>query len=154
MSKKPLKTITPPERKMRYHPTGGIKSKTPYVNGKKHGVKITYYANGGVESNSSYLNGEVCGLERWWDKKGVKEMERLGIETKTHGRWGETCWHKSGLKSKELCYLKGKMSARIKWDEGGNVTEVNFPYISKITKNEQKSLDPNRTRINGMKKEI
>ncbi|MBR2111650.1 MAG: hypothetical protein IJ950_01645 [Helicobacter sp.] len=69
------------EIKVAYYENGNVKSKTPFVNGKKHGMgkkywangKLRYkypYKNGKLRFEASYKNGKAHGIRKIYDEKG------------------------------------------------------------------------------------
>ena len=87
-------------------------TKTPYVEGKKHGTEIRYHSSGKKTKETSYVEGKRHGLEIWY---GVpfysdKQMEIPYVDGKKHGT--EIHYHKYGSKKTEIVYENGKEISR------------------------------------------
>ncbi len=72
--------------------------------------------------------GKQHGLETGWDVNGQKKWQEIYKRGKVLGV--RTWWFRNGERKEEIYYIGGKVYARIKWDDEGNVIEVDFPSQS------------------------
>ncbi len=112
------------EIKVTRYTNGRISSKTPYVNGKKHGVDSRWFKNGKKEIERMWKEDKRHGMYSGWYENGQKRWEEMWKEGKQHGV--ETSWYENGEREEEIYYIAGKVYARIGWDEEGNVTKAKF----------------------------
>ncbi len=148
MSNKALKTQLKSTVKTKYHPNGQVMSKTPYVNGKKHGIETVWYEDGSKEWEITWVEGKRHGLDMGRHENGDKEWLITWVDGKKHGvetewwesdrKWSETTrkggkrhgiitwWHRNGKKEKEIYYHCDDEYIAIHYDEEGNLTETNF----------------------------
>jgi len=54
--------------------------KTPYVNGKIHGVVFFYYESGAIAVTAPYVNGLRHGVERFYDESGEQTERKIFAE--------------------------------------------------------------------------
>ncbi len=133
---------------------GEMKSKTPYVDGKKHGVDTGWHENGRKSYEKMWRDGNSHGVEIGWYESRLKHWEKMRKDGKEHGRgtwwWDngqkrweimwrdgehhgmDTTWDYNGQKRIEAYYIRDKEYAIIEWDEEGNITSVKFPIHSPI----------------------
>ncbi len=154
-----------------YHFNGQIKSKSPYVGGKRHGAHRVWLADGSKKFESTCWKGRMHGMKAWWRKNGQIDMRemwregsRYGIQThwyengekyrqetwrgeKKHGL--QIFWHENGSKWYEIYYLHNKEYAKIKWDEEGKVIGVKFQPYNPITKPQPNPIAELKKRIKG-----
>ncbi len=107
------------------HENGKVKSKIPYVNGKKHGAQTEWWHNGQVQRRETRRDGAKHGADRWWFIDGNKWTETIHVNGKKHGMM--TVWYGYGRKEREIYYILDREYARIEWDAEGNATEVTVP---------------------------
>ncbi len=88
-------------------------------------IKTSHYHGGKVESKTPYVNGKQHGMERWWYESGKKYTEEMWRDGKLHGV--ETWWYESGQKKKEIYHIADKEYALLNWNEGGNIAVANIP---------------------------
>ncbi len=109
---------------------GKIKSKTPIVNDKIHGIVEWWYESGTKMWEAAWVAGKHHGKYTDWEDNEQKNWETTWRDGKEHGV--ETCWNPVG-KQKEVYRIHGEKYAQIGWDKEGNVTIANFPRSSIIT---------------------
>lgn len=109
-------------------PTREIQSKTPYVDGKTHGVSIYWGRGESKQRQRMSSNGKTHGMETWWWENGNKRNELMWRNDIRHGM--ETDLYESGDKRWEIYYFRGEAYAMIAWDKYGNVTIANFPEVT------------------------
>ncbi len=120
--------------------SGKLKSKIPYRKPKGitwlghtlNGLEIMWYESGRKSEERKWKEGKEHGVVSWWHENGERWWEATWRHSKKHGL--TTRWLESGERRKEIYYIAGKESARIEWDEEGNVTEVkvSIPSINAI----------------------
>ncbi len=152
MSKNTHKTHDSPlqnKPKVEYYPDGKIKSKVPYVDGKKHGLERRWNEKGVIYSKTTWVDGkkhglltyrhengdkywvetlregERHGLKRWWWESGKQELQVTENNGERQGV--QTWWWERGGKQQEDYCLRDEVYARIEWSPEGNVNEVKFP---------------------------
>ncbi len=129
--KKFTKVRNSPSIETKYHPNGEVESKTPYVNGKKHGAATWWNEDGKKYLEQMWRDGKKHGLETWWYISGKKWQE---IPRQAGERYGvKTSWWESGQKEREIYQFGSKDYAHIQWDESGNVTEISLPKTTIIS---------------------
>ncbi len=153
MTEEIIKISNNTEIKVTHHKYGDIESKTPYVAGKKHGMKTEWYERGQKEREVMWKNGKKHGMEIEWWANGKKYAEITHRDGLWHGVWTEwredgtkwqeetrkdgelhgleTQWYEDGKKKEEVYYSHDEEIGGMKWDEEGNVTEINFHPSSK-----------------------
>lgn len=62
--------------KKSYHDNGQLKYKTPYLNGKIHGVIKGYYNRGSLLFEIPYVNDKIHGVEKGYHSNGNLSYER------------------------------------------------------------------------------
>ncbi len=99
---------------------------------KTHNIRteITRYRSGKIRSKYPYVNGKKHGLGEWRWESGQKRRESTRKEGKLRGM--ETEWYENGQKWGEIYYIEDKEYAWIEWNVKGNITAVNFPPRSPI----------------------
>ncbi len=117
--------LTENNQKITLDSNGMVRSKTPYVNGKKHGAQRWWYENGSKSRKTMWKNGVEHGSETWWGQKGQKFFEQTWKHGEKHGI--ETWWHGNNKRRKEAYYVLGKESAWILWSEEWSVINARFP---------------------------
>ncbi len=110
---------------IKHHSDGKVKSKTPYVNDKEHGLETRWRTDSSKWYEKMWIEGKQQGLETWWHENGEKWYEQMWIEGKKHGV--ETRWYKNGTKTQEVYFIRDEIYARIGWDEVADVTEAKLP---------------------------
>ncbi len=100
-------------------------SKTPFVNGKTHGVETWWYESGHKRHEEMWIEGKKHGMHTWWHENGRKRMEVMWRDNGRHGI--ETVWLENGKKWQEMYYFQGDALARIEWAEDGSVSELSLP---------------------------
>ncbi len=87
-------------------------------------VEITHHTNGTVTSKSPYVNGKIHGLETGWDENGQKRRETMYRDGKFHGT--SSWWNENGAKVWETYSQHDEEYSRMEWNEKRNVTRVKF----------------------------
>ncbi len=122
MSKKtPKKRTRHPQskEKVKYHPNGEIMSKTPYVNGKKHGKETGWREDGKKEWGKMWKGDKQHGAATGWYKSGSKHWEDIYVDDEPHGI--QTAWYESGAKQSAEMWKNGKKhGAATGWREDGS----------------------------------
>ncbi len=138
MNKKIHKINNPPPKvgiEIEYHSNGKIASKSAYVNDIWHGVEIDWDENGQKRVERTWKEGKIHGVDRLWCENGQKNYETT---LRNHIERGiRTRWYEDGQKEYEVYYIRNKVSARIDWDEEGNVVKID---LSKATTNAIRKL--------------
>ncbi len=88
-------------------------------------IETLRHDNGEIESKTPYVDGEKHGLETEWDENGVKKWENIWVDGKQHGVMG--WWAGNGSKLMEVYYTHNKLSASIQWNEKKKVAVAIFP---------------------------
>lgn len=60
-----------------YYPSGGFRCKTPYADGKIHGREKMYYPSGALEQETPYVNGQEHGIQKVYYENGLLRYEEL-----------------------------------------------------------------------------
>ncbi len=124
MSKKIDKTKKPQPKstvKTKHYPSGNIKSKTPYVSGKRHGMETQWDGAGRKWTERTWKDGKQHGMETQWRDDGTKLYEEMWKDDKQHGL--ETWRHNSGDKWSETMYKNGKKHGLETWcHENGTIS--------------------------------
>jgi antitoxin component YwqK of YwqJK toxin-antitoxin module len=125
-------------------PSGRIKAKIPYVNGKIHGEVIKYWdVNGSpVQARLQYRQGKKHGSMKTWHHNGNILSERSYVNDKLEGgdtgyhpaREGKVktirSWHNNKLEGREMRYdSQGRLRSEFNWHQGkkhGYVTVYGF----------------------------
>ncbi len=146
ISKKPPEITNPNRVKTTRHENGKVKSKIPYVNGKKHGVETEWFTDGSKWFERMWVSGKRHGDTTYWYKNGGKRWDGYYLGRKQHGMditWredgsksrGKTCkndknhgldtsWWASGNKSIQTMRLGGKEhGVETRWDKSGMKVE-------------------------------
>ncbi len=94
------------EIKTTHHDNGEVKSKVPYVNGKKQGVATEWLADGTKYIAQMWMDGKKQGVETWWWDNGMKRRELMYRDGKQHGldRW----WWDNGKNLSKTTWVDGK----------------------------------------------
>ncbi len=98
-------------------------------NGTK--IKTTHYDNGKVQSKTPYVNGKKHGLETEWWESGQKHWERMLRKNKKHGV--NTVWRENGTRMWEVTYAYGKNMGS--WFGGIRMVRRKWKCIIIIKKN-------------------
>jgi antitoxin component YwqK of YwqJK toxin-antitoxin module len=53
-----------------YWGNGKLRSETPRVGGKRHGLQRWWYSNGQLGSEKPYVDGVVHGMAKYWNRNG------------------------------------------------------------------------------------
>ncbi len=109
------------------HENEGVLSETPYVNGKKHGMRLWWDENGQKYREEMWIDGKLHGMNTLWNKDGAKWLERTWRNGNLHGT--ETWRWDNGEIQREIYYIAGKEYTRIEWNENGGIIKVNFPPL-------------------------
>ncbi len=130
MTSKIIKINDDTKIKITRHSNGGVQSETPYMNGKKHGMRLGRNEDGTKCWEEMWMDGKLHGMNTLWNKDGTKWLERTWRNGNLHGT--ETRWFEDGQKMHEVMWRDGKeytRSARIEWNENGGIIKVNFPPL-------------------------
>ncbi len=111
--------------KTTYHLNGTVKSKTPYVSGKRHGMATWRKDNAQKRSEIMWKDEKRHGMATWWDEDGIKQYEVTYVDDKQHGVYTE--WYENGMKRWEKYFVCDEEYARIEWDVTGNVLRSDLP---------------------------
>ncbi len=105
-----------------HHSNGKVKSKTYYVNDKRHGAQIGWYENGVKWREQMWRDGKKHGVETYWRDNGTKGWVEMWRDGERHGV--ATGWHENGLKRGEECFVNNAPYAGIEWNKEGNATRA------------------------------
>lgn len=64
---------------LKYYPTGELKEKTPYVNGRRHGYYELYFESGQINSQMKFVEGSLKDTAKIWYANG--NIKSLSVET-------------------------------------------------------------------------
>ena len=110
------------------HDNNRIKTKTEYVNGKRHGVVMKWYPDGIVMDVRYYTRGAKVGVHTGWWPNGEIKFSYAFKEGLYHGGFRE--WYDTGQPSKAFYYQDGRETGAQKgWRENGKL------YINLVYKN-------------------
>ncbi len=59
---------------IKYHPNGETWRKTPYVNGKKHGMEFAWHENGTKAEEMYYLQRNTSARMTWNEEESVTKL--------------------------------------------------------------------------------
>ncbi len=105
---------------------GGVKSKTPYVNGKKHGTEIRWYYTAQKSREVMWRDGKKHGSETDWAHDGTKWCEVTWVNGERHG--AQTMWLERDRKESETIFRNEKIHGiATSWGEDG--TTVEYYYV-------------------------
>ena len=107
-------------------PSGALKAKQSFYNGKEEGLLSTYYENGKIDSRRYYHNGEKDSVNAGWWINGNPRYEYHFKNGVYEGNFKE--WYLSGKPLKHIIYHNGKEESGKGWRENGKV------YMSFVTR--------------------
>ena len=100
---------------LHYHiPTGSLRSRIEFVDGKRHGVDEEWYLNGVLFTRSHYVNNRKCGPDELWHVNGTQVLQQFYFNDEPHGQWIE--WNKYGV-----------LVLTQTWDHGKLCDQLNGP---------------------------
>ena len=101
-----------------------IKSKTHWVNGKRHGKQISWFENGKIKEVRYYKNNRKDGHHQGWFADGTPRFEYNFIDSQYHGSFKE--WYPNGSIAAEHHYDMGKESGSQKVYEANGQIRANY----------------------------
>lgn len=106
-----------------------IKSRTEYLNGKKHGNEQHWYANGSQLSERSYAGGFKVGVHKsWWSSGDLKFEYHFNNNGEFHGNVKE--WFESGKVFRDFNYDSGKeVGLQRMWKIDGRI-KANYEVVN------------------------
>jgi len=110
-----------------YFPSGSVKARQPFFNGKEEGLVSTFYENGNKDARRFYHNGEKDSINMGWWINGTPRFEYHFKNGIYEGDFKE--WYVSGKPLKHIIYHNGKEQSGTGWRENGKV------YMSFVTRN-------------------
>ncbi len=137
MPKESTKVNADTKIKITRYDSGEVEYKTPYVNGKKHGVETMWDESGQKLWEIMWVDDKRHGMETQWDENGRKWYEKMWRHEIEHGM--ETGWYQSGRKYYETMLINHEKYAQIHWDGEGNVVGVNIAILIKTKNQKQKN---------------
>ncbi len=109
-----------------YFPSGSLRSKQSFYNGKEEGLLSTYYENGNKDTRRYYHAGEKDSTNLGWWPNGNQSFEYHFRNGVYEGDFKE--WYASGKPVKHIVYHNGQEQSGIGWRENGKV------YMSFVVK--------------------
>jgi antitoxin component YwqK of YwqJK toxin-antitoxin module len=109
-----------------YFPSGQLRSKQSFYNGKEEGLLATYYENGNKDTRRYYHAGEKDSINLGWWPNGNPGFEYHFRNGVYEGDFKE--WYANGKPLKHLVYHNGKEQSGTGWRENGKV------YMSFVVK--------------------
>jgi len=90
----------------------GVRNKTPYVRGKRHGTVTWWRADGSRECEFPYVNGKAHGTATFCRADGTRWCETPYVNGKAHG--SETWWLADGARE-VIPYVNDKRHGTATW---------------------------------------
>lgn len=109
-----------------YFPSGQLRSKQSFYQGKEEGLLSTYYENGNKDTRRYYHAGEKDSTNQGWWPNGNPSFEYHFKNGVYEGDFKE--WYTSGKPLKHLVYCNGEEQSGTGWRENGKV------YMSFVVK--------------------
>ncbi|TBN04788.1 hypothetical protein EYD45_05880 [Hyunsoonleella flava] len=105
-----------------------IKSRTEYLNGKKHGNEQQWYTNGSQLSERFYSEGFKVGVHKsWWSSGNLKFEYHFNDKGEFHGAVKE--WYESGQVFQDFNYKEGKEAGKQRmWKPDGSI-KANYEVV-------------------------
>ncbi len=102
------------------HRNGVLKSRTAYINGRKHGMSFGWHTNGVLQVQDRFAGGKPHGLHILWDREHRRVAEGLLVEGKYEGVYRK--WHTNGNLAAEARFLHGAPDGLSRsWHENGKL---------------------------------
>lgn len=87
------------------YPSGELKSKSPYWQGKLEGTATGWYENGHLQFERKYVTGRKHDIHLGWYADGTQHFEYRFVEGKNEGNHKE--WMASGQLYRDFNYVNG-----------------------------------------------
>ena len=100
-------------------PSGILKTRQTFLDGKEEGLLTTYYEDGQKDSQRFYHKGEKDSINRGWWANGNPRFEYHFKDGVYEGDFKE--WYSSGKPLKHIIYKDGKEQSGKGWRENGKV---------------------------------
>ncbi len=109
-----------------FYPTGGIKSITPYVDGKRHGLEQKYYESGSLQAENIYVKNDLKGICKEFYPTG--ELKRSADYEKGQLEGVTKVYFPNGALKQQWNYSHAILSgSQLTYGEDGQVkTEDNY----------------------------
>lgn len=143
MAQNTSKIRNPNRVEAKRYANGRLNFKTPYKNGKRHGLSIGWEESGEKSWEINWRQGKIHGLETGWRENGEK-WELTWKDGKQHGF--VTYWKGNGRIKGEVYRTQDK-ECTLEWDDEAIVTKANFPIRSNPTSNINKTFFLNQELI-------
>jgi antitoxin component YwqK of YwqJK toxin-antitoxin module len=93
-----------------YWENGQLRSETPRVGGKRHGMEKWWHPNGQLDSEYPYASGMLHGMMKYWHPNGQQESEQSYVDGKLHGmaKW----WRQDGDVDEFCLYNQNEQVAK------------------------------------------
>ena len=86
--------------------------------GTAHGPAAAWHPDGGRRNETHWLQGRKHGRDLSWDESGVRREEANWVDGRLHGT--STSWNAAGGRERETDYAYGKREGRVVvWDDAG-----------------------------------
>ena len=103
-----------------YYANGKIYSKSPYENGKRHGIQKKYFINGNPSYEINYQNGELSGDYKSYYINGNINETGQSLENFYNGAWKS--YYSNGTLKIDYTYNKGYLDGLYKYyDTDGKI---------------------------------
>ena len=109
-----------------FYPSGSLKSRQSFYNGKDEGLVVSYYEDGSKDARRFYHNGEKDSINQGWWPNGNPRFEYHFKNGVYEGDFKE--WYQSGKPLKHIVYHDGKEQSGKGWRENGKL------YMSFVVK--------------------
>jgi antitoxin component YwqK of YwqJK toxin-antitoxin module len=98
-----------------YYESGELKSETPYIDGKIHGIEKWYYESGELLFEIPFVNGKIHGIWKTYYKSGQLMRESPFTNGKIHGIVID--YYENGQIKEETLYVDGELIDTINYDD-------------------------------------
>ena len=104
----------------RHYPSGGLKERSRYRQGRRSARSVTYHEGGTQASERFFRDGHKNGAQRGWWPNGRMKFSRVYVRGRAQGMATE--WYDSGQRATVHRYVDGKEDGRqVGWTQDGRI---------------------------------